>query len=267
MSSQTSIHGEIREQQQKTKDMNMKDKLKYFWYYYKVHTIVAVGLIALVIMLVRQYASNKEYALYVTLINAELIHLADNEWDSEFEEYAGIDTNEYCAYIDTSIGLSNASSPYAIVGTEKLFALLEADVIDVIVSDTDTFEKYAQEELFLNLESALPAVMLDKYRDSLYYTDASTFGSEGADTSFTLEDVEKSDTTVINHRDPSSMEQPVPVGICLSEGNKITDSGCYDYLKENNVTFQGYPAEAILGIPLDAQHFDMVLNFLEFLEE
>lgn len=268
MSSHTSMHGEIREQHQKTKDMSFRGKLDYFWYYYKIHTLVVIAVIALAVSLIHSFVTNKDYAFYAVLINVDHSRISDNQWGEEFTEYAGIDTEEYQVYMDTSMTISNldySTSSYANI--EKLMAMIYSGTIDVIVTDTGSFESYAQNEYFLNLETILPEKTLEKYQDYLYYTDAASFDT-GMDDALSDEDGQKnSDTIVINHRDPSAMEQPVPVGICLPEGNKIIETGCFDYLNANNMTFQGYPSEAVLGIVATTEHMDTVLKFLDFLEE
>ena len=45
-----SIREEIREENKKNfKEMPFDKKVKHFWHYYKVHTIVAIGLIAFIV--------------------------------------------------------------------------------------------------------------------------------------------------------------------------------------------------------------------------
>ena len=36
------VQDEIHEQHLKMKDMTLKEKLKYFWYYYKFHTLAVI---------------------------------------------------------------------------------------------------------------------------------------------------------------------------------------------------------------------------------
>lgn len=266
MSSQNSLHGEIKEQQQKTKDMSAKGRLSYFWYYYKVHTFVVIAVVAFIAMFIRQFRENKDYAFYAALINADISHIADNQWGDEFAEYAGIDTDKYRAYIDTSVVLSEAgSTQYSISSAEKLLVMMQTGIVDVIVADTETFENYAQNDFFVTMENALPKEVLEKYADCLYYTDAATFNKGDDDTFYTLDELDDPATFLIDHRNPATMEQPIPVGICLSKGNKIMDTGCYDYLSA--VTYQGYPTEIVLGIPVTSVQLDTILKFLTFLEQ
>ncbi len=266
MSSHNSLYGEIREQHQKTKDMSLKGKLEYFWDYYKIHTAVVLAVLALTVMFIQQYRSNKDYAFYAVLLNVDSTRIQDNQWNDEFSEYAGIDTEEYATVIDTSFIISRDNySEYSITSMEKLVVMISSGIIDIVVADTGTFESQAQNEYYVNLGAVLPKELLDKYSDYLYYTDAATFeATENA--LYSDEEQPSADTFIINHHDPSSMEQPIPVGICLPEGNKLIETGCYDYLAESGTTYQGYPSEAVLGITANTTHIDTVIKFLEFLE-
>ena len=260
MSSQNSLYGEIKEQHRKTKNMSLKGKLGYFWDYYRIHTAVVLAVLVLAVMFIRQYRANKDYAFYAVLLNVDTSRIQNDQWKDEFSEYAGIDTDEYSAAIDTSFIISKDNlSEYSITSQEKLVVMISAGIIDIIVADSETFEYQAQSEGFANLETILPKEMLDKYRDYLYYTDAATFEA-------TANALYSADTFIIDHHDPSSMEQPIPVGICLPKGNKLTETGCYDYLTESNTMYQGYPSEAVFGIVANSTHIDTVIKFLEFLE-
>ena len=114
MSSQNSVIEEIREQQKKAfATMTPKEKLAYFWDYYKVHTIAAIAVIAFVIAFISSYRSNKPIAFYAVLLNANT--LDDNAataaaWNEGFMEYAGIDPEAWQVNIDTSITLSDRKS-------------------------------------------------------------------------------------------------------------------------------------------------------------
>lgn len=264
-----SVVEEIREQQKKAlKEMNTKEKWSYFWDYYKIHTIVVIAAIILVSTFVYQIATNKDYGFYAAIINADITCISETDsWSRDFEAYAEIDTKEYEAYIDTSLALSdNDSTQYSMTSTEKLLAMLQTGIVDVLVADTATFENYAQNGCFINLEEALPADVYARYEDCMYYTDIAA-DTDNDNTLYSEDESADPDTYVINHHDPSTMENPVPVGICLPEGNKLIETGCYDYLSELGTTYQGFQSEAVLGIPVTSTKVDTVLKFLDFLEE
>lgn len=272
MSSSKTVVEEIREQQkQALSSMSFKEKLAYFWDYYKIHTIVVICVIALTISFVRQIAANKPYAFYATFINAA----TDEEntdtsviWENEFPEFAGIDAEAYRVCIDTTLSISAGSgSQYEMAYRQKMAAMMHAGDIHAFVADTETFESYAHVETFYDLSDIFTEEELAPYADLLYYTDAAAFDE---DSGTTLEEMEAAQKAfyekVIDHSDPSAMEKPVAVGIRIpTSGNKLADAGYYRYLKDGDLIFQGYPSETVLGIPLSAEDPKLALQFLSYL--
>jgi hypothetical protein len=61
------------------------------------------------------------------------------------------------------------------------------------------------------------------------------------------------------------MEEPVAVGISLPTDSRLLETGCYDYLTDTSVTYQGYPSEAVFGIPITSTKQDTALKFLEYI--
>lgn len=266
-----SVVEEIREQQKKAlSSMSPQEKLAYFWDYYKVHTLVAAAVIFLSVIFIYQYVTNKDYGFYAALLNAGL---TDTNYDlsatmgEEFQEYAQIDPDEYEVYIDTSISLSDdMSTQYSISAQEKMLAMMQVGTVSAIVADTKTFEEYAQFEYFPDLENLFSKEQLEKYRPYFYYTDAATFDQGDDDTYYDITELDDPSALVIDHRDPSSMEQPVAVGIILTEDNLIADAGYYSYLEDAEYDYQGYPSDAVLGIPVTFQNPELTIRFLEYIK-
>lgn len=272
MSSQNSVGAEIREQRKKAfATMNTREKLAYFWDYYKIHTIVAIIAVIFVISFIHSYRTNKPYAFYAVLLNAHTFEdngAAANTWSEAFTEYAGIDPEAYQTAIDTSVTISaDGGDQYEIANRQKLSAMMYAGDIDAVAADTETFESYARLDYFYDLSTTFSKEELAPYADLLYYTDGAAFEEDTGDT---LEEMEAAQEAVysqiIDHSDPSSMEKPVAVGIRIPQtGNKLGDSGYYDYISENGYTFQGYPSEIVIGIPMSAEKPEITLQFLNYI--
>ena len=207
MSSKMSVHEEIKEQHEKTKDMTLKGKLSYFWYYYKVHTIVAILVVIFIISCIRQIVTNKPYAFYAVLLNAE--NTPENIdtsflWEDEFQTYAEIDTDSYQVNIDTSVTLSSDGvSQYDVANRQKMTAMMHVGDIHAILADTENFESYARLDFFYDLTSIFTDEELAPYADFLYYTDATAFDEDTGDT---LEEMEAAAQEIyeltIDHGDP-----------------------------------------------------------------
>lgn len=272
MSSQNSVFEEIREVQKKAfATMTPKEKLAYFWDYYKIHTVVVIAVAAFVIAFINSYLSNKPFAFYAVMLNANALTdntAAASAWSEGFMEYAGIDPESYQVNIDTSIAISpDGGDQYEVASRQKMAAMMHAGDIHAIVADTETFEGYARLEYFYDLTAAFTEEELAPYADLLYYTDGAAFDAE---TGGTLDEMEAAQEAVYNqvidHGDPTSMEKPVAVGIRIPQsGNKLGDSGYYDYIFESGYTFQGYPSEVVIGIPLSVETPEITLQFLNYM--
>lgn len=267
-----SVAKEIREEQkQALSTMSPKQKLAYFWDYYKIHVLVAAVVIAVIISFVRQYLGNKDTAFYAVLLN---VGVTDSNAEiatslsEDFREYAGIDPEQYEVTIDTSISLyDGVDAQYAIANQQKLLAMMQIGDVSTLVADTENFEKYAQFEFLYDLQSLLSEEELAKYNSYLYYTDAASIENDDSTASPNGNEQKDPAELTINHRDPSTMEQPVAVGIILTEDNKLADVGYYAYLSDMDMNYQGFPSEAVLGIPITNKEPETAIRFLEYIFE
>lgn len=259
---------EIRDQQKKAfKSMNFREKAGYIWYYYKVHILLAIVVLLFVGTFIQQITTSIPYGFYATLVNADTPFASSaDELGSGFAEYAGIDTDEYQVFVDTSVQMSeNQDAQYSITSREKLLLQLQTGEVHTLVADTEIFESYAQNEFFYDLSQLLTEDELAAYADAFYYTDAATFDIGTEDP--LDEEAARLDLSEekIDHHDPASMENPIPVGIFVTDFSKIRSSGFYDYLSDNHVTFQKNPSEAVLGIPVTIEDTTLATAFIHFL--
>lgn len=270
MAAGNSVHDEIKEQRQKMKDMDAKGKLSYFWHYYKIHTIGVLFGMFVVVSYIWQVKTNKPCAFYAVLINGA----SDTEntdtpviWGQEFMAFAGIDPESYQVMIDPSLMLStDGGDQYEAASRQKLSAQMAAGDIHAVLADSGIFESYAHQEYFYDLSAVFTPEELAPYADLLYYTDAAAFPDENAtweeEVAASIAYYEKA----IDHSDPASMEQPVPVGIRIpATDNKLAEAGYYRYLEEQGQTFQGHPAKAVIGLPYSTEDPSLFLRFVAYL--
>ena len=261
----TTIWEETKAQGAKMKGRSLREKLEYFWEYYRIHTLVAAVIIILVGSLVHAWATAKDEALSIVLINslADTMEETIPEWTYDLTELLDFDPKKYEVAIDTSVmlGSDTATANQEYASSQKLVAMMGTSSIDILVSDTAIFEQYAQNECFCDLRNIYTPDELDAMSDIIYYTDASTFSDYDAPD---LDTTEKQAAYVVDHRDPSSMKEPIPVGLFMTEDTRIGQSGIYAYLTAMD-EFQGHPKEAVLGIPVNTKRLDAALLGTEYL--
>ena len=225
---------EIRQQQMKTKEMSAKGKLEYFWDYYKVHTIVAILVIFFAAMFIRDIVTAKDYNFYSILFNAR--QLSGDSLESAFSEYAGLDTENYECYIDASTGLSLTSfTEYDMATVQKLMATLQIGDLDTVVFNSELFNNYAGNEMFLDLRTVLSKEELNTWKDYLYYIDYVEVAAEREDVDEKdAADDERRQQEILEetnrHRSPEGMAEPVPVGIFMEASPFAEKSGAYSDL-------------------------------------
>lgn len=252
------VMDDIKQETSKMKDKSFKEKLSYFWGYYKFHTLAVVALLIMVIWFVHDLVSQKENAFYALLVNAGGYHMAEDA-GNEFAENAGIDLKQYDIKIDTSViydpGDFSQDSYY---GAMKLSALLAAGEVDAFVSTENTFSNYALTDSFFHLDEVLTDEQIAAYEGNLYYIDQDEIDAketEEVTISETAETMEAVPADTVDHRDPSQMGNPVAVGIYLN----VED---IPFFMNNNCYLSG---EVVYGFMCNGSHTDQAVKFLSYL--
>ncbi|MCR5595702.1 MAG: hypothetical protein K6G12_07635 [Lachnospiraceae bacterium] len=259
------IWEETKVQGSKMKGRPLKEKLAYFWEYYKIQTMIAVGVIVIAASLIHSWVTYKDYALCIVEVNsiADSIGGVTETWKYDLTELLDFDTDDYEIDIDTSLMLgsdtSSANAEYA--SAQKMAALLSSKSIDIFIADTPVFEQYAQNGSFSDLRDIYSYEELSAMEGRIYYTDAGTF-SDYDETDLNV--TEKQAGYTIDHHDPSTMKDPIPVGFFADENTRIGASGIYGHLSESD-TYQGYRTEPIIGIPANTTRLEAALTGLEYL--
>lgn len=252
---------EIREQQRKMRDMTGKGKLEYFWDYYRVHTIVGILVVIMGATLIHDIVTAKDYLFNCIMMNS--FQLAAEPMENAFAEYAGIDQNKYECFIDTSASLSLTTyDQYNMATVQKLMAQMQTGDLDVLVFNAELFNNYSLNEMFKDLRTVMSPEQLAEYEDRLYYIDYAEVLKKAQEDMEPLDDVAELPVDVDVaaqtelHRHPENMEDPVPIGVFLTDSPFVEKSGSY-----------AREAEPIFGITSTCQRDDMALQYLHFLWE
>jgi hypothetical protein len=254
-----SIWDETREQQKKMKGKPLKEKWSYFWEYYKVHTLVIALVIACGSWFIYDVASAKDEAFSAILLNA----YGQNEqanFSADFASYAGIDTNTYACNIDT-IGTLDYSAPgeagYAY--SQRIYALTQAHSLDVFISDTEPFDNYAVSEFFLDLREELTEKEYEIFEPYFFYVDGAAIEARnnGAEPVYDENGLLQVSDPSIDHSDPTSMKDPIPVGIYLEDNAKLAQWDCYTFMEET----------PIFGFVCTSERKELAHQFLQYLTE
>ncbi len=270
------VSDDIKKQHKKVEKMSKKGKFEYFWEYYRIPTIVAIIAVVFVVMLIHDVTSQLPYGFYATMVNSSsATENVEETIENEFADYAGIDQKSYECYIDTTTTLDlNGGSQYDMANQSKLVAVISTKDLDVMVADPSVFAQYSGNDAFTDLRTVLSDEQLEEYKDNLYYIDYAVVSAEqtseeiAADEEASQEASESatdeygettSSSSIIAPSDfvkpdPSTMEDPIPVGIILTDSPKLSEMQMY------------LGTVPIFGIPANTTRIDTALQYLSYLE-
>ncbi len=241
--------------------------LRYFLDYYRVHTVVAVGVLIFVVYLVVSVAGHKDIGFQAIFINAakqsddQEVRLSGN-----FAKYAGIDLSEK----QVLINLSEYQTPGSPIGTQYDMAVaaevntqISLKELDVLVANAVNFEYYLSLTSFVDLRDVLTEEQLEEYKDRIYYVDLAALKKlqkKMADPQYEYpvvpkeEAVQKEQKTSYQKPDPAEMEEPVPIGIYMNDAKLIRGENMYP------------DTVCVLGFAQNGRRTELAVKLLEYLE-
>lgn len=249
------VMDEFKEERESIKNKSFKEKLDYFWYYYKVHTIVGIFVLILAIVFIRDAVNKKDYAYYCTFINSFTMDEETGFMD-EFAKTTDVDLDEFEIRLDDTTSFSlDSYDQTSMAMIQRFVAMVYAGDVDNAVMELNLYTNYAKSDMFFDLRQVLTEEQLEKYKDHFYYIDAPELEQEADYEAIYKEGAPLIPEDTVDRKDPSAMENPIPVGIFL-EGDmrqKITENGFYP---EDDVIVFGF---------LTDKHVDLGRQFLDWL--
>ncbi len=232
----------------KMKDKPRKERLSYFWDYYKWPTIIAVLVVVAITYTVAVQLTKKEAVLSGILINSS-VPLEDPAFLQDFCNEAGIDTKKEQIVLATGLSMTADNPTVGIMTYQRIHAGIAAKETDFLIATTDAFRQcsYDSSHMLLDLREFLSPEQLEGLKGKLYYIDGSLFEKiyNGGE-----------DTVVYpSPFAPEEMADPVPVGIDIRKCTEFLDS-YYD--TEEPIYF---------AVVINAPHLDTTLQFFEFMLE
>ncbi len=239
---------EFREERQAIRQKSLKEKLSYFFDYYKWHTVAVITLVAVVISLTVHLINRKDCALYVCLLNTAEIEQTE-PYRQQFEEYAGIDRSEYEAVFDTSMFIQlGGRDQMTATSYQKMTVYTAAGDLDVLICAPDITEFYVGRGIFCDLRDILSPEQTALYESRFFYVDRPV-----------LEEIQEArdkgedyNPVFSDPGNPEAMEDPIPVGIRLDDCGRLKDSILF-----NDDT-------QVLSVISNSSRIDTALKFIDY---
>lgn len=245
---------EFKEERQAVLRGPLKQKILYFWQYYKWPTVITILLITFIVNYIYTLATLPTQLLYGISLNT----LNDNaQTDSEkllnnFAEVYDIDTSNYSLVLETNLNYRTTTvSDIAASNYEAMQVILTRSSIgelDFITGDLDSLVTLGYNEFFSDLSEILPPEQYALYEPYMFYIDK-----------VIIEELDKvawgEDSSGINipdPRKPETMKEPIPILIDMTQSEKL--NSIY------NLTFD----TLVLGV-VNIEEPETTVNFIDFL--
>lgn len=246
-----SVMDEFKAEREKLKHGTFKQKLQYFWCYYKVHAIVILACVIAFSSFIYNIVTNKEVVFDIAFVNtASPTPTGRNDFAQLTIEALNIDADQYTIRVDDStfIDIQNPNAENNYYAIQKLSVLMMTSNLDITVMNTELIRSYAYSLAFTDLRDILTEEQLKKYEPYFYYIDYAVYEEiqQAQDAGLMYEKPYPDPTQ------PDKMEMPIPTGI---------------YIRDASVLNQYYVFEddAILSIPSGASHIESAVAFLDFI--
>lgn len=226
-----------------------KEKLEYFWEYFKWEFLIGLLVLALLVQGVVSCATRKEDVFAGVFITA-LYNAEDHGFLQDYNEYSGIDIKKQEALFYTNVLIKADGSKSDSDSLYGIFAKIINHELDFIAGQPETFEicAYHTSGLLCDLRKYMEEQALAHYAGRLYYIDLAVIEQ--------LETELGDEKPVVEFPDPHKpelMEKPIPVGIDISD------------LKMFNGRIYKSDVKTYIGIVANTQRPERFLEFLDFL--
>lgn len=210
-----------REEWKKMHNQPVKQRLIYFWDYYKWYVISAVAIIVVVAVYIGGLMSEADENVYgLMLNNSNILNQQENEqlaqeMIAEFPQSIGRTEKELALILNVSRTYDPDSGYYANYDTLQIMLNYSVGgMLDFVTADETSMIDFAYAGYFQNLEYHLSQQELQQYAGQLLYVDMAVVREVNESI-----EVERSDYP--DPRKPEEMEDPVPVLIDVSASDKI----------------------------------------------
>ncbi len=214
------VMDEFQQEREEIKNRSFKEKASYFWDYYKWHVIGGTLGVIIVVSLIYSFLTKKETGYYVAFINmAETWN--SKEYKGEFEKLSGIDLSKEELFFDADMFLDFTKMDDATVQTtQKIMVYISANDLDAMLGDTPVMDRYAYNDVLMDLREFLTDEEYEKYEPYFYYMDRTLLEEAAENPNVTYPE---------DPSDPSTMKDPVPVAILLADCQKLREAyACAD---------------------------------------
>lgn len=155
------------------KTLNGKKKIQYIWDYYKLPLVITGILLYILIYVLYHYFSHKDTILHTALVNINAGEYLIEELSDGFVEYMNLSPSKYKLELYTGLYLTddemNSYHQYAYASRMKILAIIDGNLLDVVLMNKEAFDAFSQNGYLCDLEAFLQQTDSDLYHTIKQY--------------------------------------------------------------------------------------------------
>ena len=221
------LSGEEIARRKRVEEMSRREKIAYYWEYYRIPVIAILVIGVIVFAVVRDIASNLPVGFEAELFNAQLYET--KEFEASVAEALGMDPKKEVCQIGVDLLLNtDASDTTSMYTMQKILTRLAAGELNVIAGHQEAFEHYAKVEAALvDLRTVLSPEEQAFYESRYVWVQPEDYDG--------------------------NLMDPLPVGIWLDGAPLVNEWGLYP------------GGGAIIGVVNTKEHTDRSVAFINYL--
>ncbi len=167
------VKEETKQETRKLREMSWSDRFWYIWEYYKWHMLIfAVILMMLSAVATSIYNSTLKTQLYCVIVNNPMTQRENFDFMTQgFADYMQFGEKDRIYVESLMIPTDGSFDDLAMATQGKLSALIAARELDIMICDQVLFERYAEMDGYMDMETFLPPDLLELVRDRLLYAE------------------------------------------------------------------------------------------------
>lgn len=147
----------IRDENIKT--LKGKTKVQYIWDYYKFPLVISGILLYILAYALYNHFSYKETVLYTALVNVNAGEALTQGLSNDFLDYQNLNASKNKLELYTGLYLTdnelNAYHQYTYASRIKILAVIDGELLDVVLMNKEAFDAFSQNGYLCDLESFL----------------------------------------------------------------------------------------------------------------
>ena len=236
----------IKNEREKMKGKSFRERLSYFWYYYK-WLVIALAVVALVLAKAISTEINRKDVVLNGILVDGVATLETPAVLQEFYDTNGIDPEKEEIYLNTGLSLDSGIPSVVSTTYQRIHAGIGAKDTDFLMGYEYVIQRFANDpsNMFCDLRTILSRERLAELEEALYYIDGNVIEQirENPDAAVPLPDPKK----------PEEMADPIPVAVDLSSCKEFVSAY---YQSEKAVYF---------AVVVNAPRKELTAQFMEFL--